>query len=394
MEKLVRDELIRELLSRNVEHIVGEEELSKDLKTKKLRVKLGIDPTSSDIHIGRAIPLHKLRQFQELGHQIVLVIGDFTAQIGDASDKDSERKPLSKKQITSNMKDYLEQIGMIIDLSKTEVHYNSQWLGGLKLEDILELADLFTVSQMIERDNFSKRLKANKPISLKEFIYPLMQGYDSVVLRADIELGGTDQLFNLHAGRVLQRHFGQKPQSLMTFGLLMGTDGRKMSSSWGNVIRLKDSSDNMFAKLMTINDDNIAEYMYKCSGFDLNQINLFLKDIKDGKNPRDIKLLLANNITSLYHGPEKASQAQDKWVERFSKKVIDSSDIPTIELEYKTYAIVDLFSQIFKLSKSEARRLLQQKGLKHNHNILIEGNIEIKSKDELSVGKLRHLRVI
>jgi tyrosyl-tRNA synthetase len=393
MNKEVRDRLIDELLSRNVEHIVGKEDLIKDLKTKKLRVKLGIDPTSGNIHLGRAIPLHKLKQFQNLGHKVVLVIGDFTAQIGDASDKDSERKPLSKKQIISNMKDYIDQIGLIIDLDQAEIHYNSQWLEGLKLDDVLELSDLFTVAQMTERDNFSKRIKANKPISLKEFMYPLMQGYDSVVLRADIELGGTDQLFNLHAGRVLQRHFGQKPQSLMTFGLLIGTDGRKMSSSWGNVINLKDSADEMFAKLMMVSDDNLKIYMDKCSSFSVDETNALVKEIENGANPRDIKLLLASNVTSIYHGVEHASRAHDKWVQRFSDKVISSDDMPSVALDYGSHMVIDLYSNLFKLSKSETRRLLSQKGLKHNGKILVSDTMVIQSKDILSIGKLRHFIV-
>ena len=252
---------IEALLTRNVEQVIDRAHLAAALASgKKLRVKFGIDPTGTKIHIGRAVALWKLREFQDLGHKIVLIIGDYTALIGDPSDKLEKRPMLTAAAIRENLKGYLAQIGKIIDLKKTEIRYNSEWLSKLKFADTLDLTDLFSASQMIERRNFKERWEKEQEISLREFMYPLMQGYDSVAVKADVELGGTDQLFNLTAGRKIQQHYGQKPQDILMTGMLDGTDGRKMSTSWGNVINVTDAPAEQYGRVMSVRDDLIGQY--------------------------------------------------------------------------------------------------------------------------------------
>ncbi len=256
-----KDEQIDRLLSRNVEDVIDRKHLAEALRSgKKLRIKHGVDPTGPKIHIGRAVALWKLREFQELGHTIVLIIGDFTAQIGDPSDKLEKRPFLSREQIEKNLKDYLPQIAKIIDLKKTEVRYNSEWLAKLNLRDFSELADLFSFQQILERRNFQDRWRKHEEISYREGTYPLLQGYDSVAVKADAELGGTDQLFNLLAGRKIQERYEQKPQDIMTTKMIIGLDGRKMSTSWGNVINISDDPDEQFGKTMSLRDELIPEY--------------------------------------------------------------------------------------------------------------------------------------
>ncbi|MDP2918004.1 MAG: tyrosine--tRNA ligase, partial [bacterium] len=249
---------IKEVLTRGVAEVIDARHLEARMrKGEKLRVKLGIDPTSPNLHLGRSIPLLKLRDFQELGHQVVFIIGDFTGLIGDTSDKNAERPMLEKKTVESNMKTYLAQAGKILDTKKFEFRYNSEWLGKLNYQEIGEQADLFSVVEFINRENIKKRLNENKRVSLREMLYPLMQGYDSVAIKADVELGGTDQRFNLLAGRKMQEHFNQKPQDILMNNLIAGLDGRKMSSSWGNVINISDPPAEMFGKIMSMHDDLI-----------------------------------------------------------------------------------------------------------------------------------------
>jgi tyrosyl-tRNA synthetase len=252
---------IDELLTRGVEEIIDVEHLKKKLESgKQLRVKLGIDPTSANIHLGRSIPLLKLRDFQELGHQIVFIVGDATGVIGDTSDKDSERPMLTRADVEQNLKQYKEQVGKILDLNKIEFRYNSEWLNTLSYDEIGEHANVFSLAEFISRDNIRRRLEAGTRVSLRELLYPLMQGYDSVAIKADVELGGTDQRFNLLAGRTLQAHFGQEPQDILMNPLVAGTDGRKMSSSWGNTVNLTDEPNDMFGKIMSVPDELIIEY--------------------------------------------------------------------------------------------------------------------------------------
>ncbi len=252
---------IEDILTRGVEEVIDRQDLEAKLKSKKqLRIKLGIDPTSPNIHIGRAVVLWKLRAFQELGHKVVLIVGDFTGLVGDTSDKDAERPMLSEAVIKQNQKSYFEQTFKILDRTKTETHYNSKWLKKLGFKDIAQMADLFGLHEMCARENIAKRLDAGKRVSLRELLYPLMQGYDSVAIKADVELGGTDQRFNLLAGRTIQPFYKQQAQNILMTTLMEGTDGRKMSSSWGNVINITDTPDEMFGKVMSIKDELIKKY--------------------------------------------------------------------------------------------------------------------------------------
>src|SRR3989338_4990264 len=261
MKPSTDDKKINELLTRGVEEIIGREYLEAQLKSgKKLRVKLGIDPTSPHLHIGRSIPLLKMRDFQELGHQLVFIVGDATGVIGDTSDKDSERPMLEQKQVKENMKQYVAEAGKIIDMSKCEVRHNSEWLGKLGYGEIGAQADLFSLHEFNARENIKRRLDAGTRVSLRELLYPLMQGYDSVAIKADVELGGTDQRFNLLAGRTLQQAYKQAPQHIIMGPLLEGTDGRKMSSSWGNTINLTDTPNDMYGKTMRVPDNLIIKY--------------------------------------------------------------------------------------------------------------------------------------
>ncbi len=387
---------IDELLSRNVEEVVDKEHLCKALLSgKQLRVKLGIDPTGSKIHIGRAVILWKLREFQDLGHKIVLIVGDFTALVGDPSDKTGKRPMLSRKEVKENLKNYLPQIGKIIDLKKTEVRYNSEWLGKLDFNEIAELADNFSVQQMIERRNFKTRWDKHEEISLREFMYPLMQGYDSVAVKSDVELGGSDQLFNLHAGRKIQPRYGQKPQDILTVGMLIGTDGRKMSTSWGNVINIIDSPDEQFGKLMSAHDDLIMDYFYFATRLPMAEIKKYEQELTKGKNPKAVKMELAKAAVSLYHGASAAKKAAEKWEKIFSKREVSAADIPTLKLKSKKIPAVDLVvaSGAVK-SKGEAWRLVSQGGLKVGEKTISnpKQELNLKGGEVVRVGKKRFFR--
>ncbi|KKW45549.1 MAG: tyrosine--tRNA ligase [Candidatus Liptonbacteria bacterium RIFCSPLOWO2_01_FULL_56_20] len=388
---------IRHLLARNVEQVIDRAHLEKTLKSgKKLRIKLGIDPTGEKIHIGRAIVLWKLREFQELGHQVVLIIGDFTAQIGDPSDKLSKRPMLSREQVEKNMRDYLSQIGKILDLHKTETRYNSKWLDKLNFRETAELAESFSVQQMLHRRNFQERWKEGQDISLREFLYPIIQGYDSVAIKADVELGGTDQLFNLMAGREVQKQCGQKPQDVMTVGMLSGTDGRKMSTSWGNVINIVDPADEQFGKIMSMHDKMIQDYFHMATRMPEKEIAEQDRALARGANPRDVKLVLAKEIVALYHGKPAAEKAAEKWVKMFSKKDVSGADIPTLKLKNKKIAAVDLVLKSgAATSKGEAWRLIAQGGLKAGEKTISNPRQELNLKggEVVRVGKKRFFRI-
>ncbi|MEP6774710.1 MAG: tyrosine--tRNA ligase, partial [Chloroflexota bacterium] len=277
------DAVVQEILTRGVVDAVVREDLEKALRSgRKLRVKLGIDPTGPLLHIGRSVPLFKLRQYQQAGHQVVLIIGDGTALVGDASDKDSERPLLTYEQIEANMATYKEQVGKVLDLDKVEFRYNGDWLLKLGLKDIIRLASKFTVAQMIQRENFSDRWDAGKPIGLHEILYPLMQGFDSVAIESDVELGGTDQLFNLMAGRALQEDFNQPPQAVMTLQMIPGTDGRKMSTSWGNAVWILDEPRDQFGKIMSMGDHIIPTYMEAVTTMPMEEVERIETGLEDG----------------------------------------------------------------------------------------------------------------
>ncbi len=361
-------QLFDKILSRGVAEVIGKDDLEKKLREKKkLRIKLGIDPTSPNLHIGRSVQLLKLRDFQELGHQIVLIIGDFTGVIGDTSDKESERPMLSQEIITKNLATYKEQAGKILDMKKVEFHFNSKWLKKLGYWEICEQADVFSLSEFIARDNIRKRLTAGTRVSLRELLYPLMQGYDSVMVKSDVELGGTDQRFNMLAGRDLQKHYGQDTQSVITMNLLLGTDGRKMSSSWGNTINLTDAPDDMYGKIMSIPDTLITTYLIHCTRVPLEEIQTIEQQIKkNGLNPRDAKMLLAREVVTLYHGAKKAGSAEKQFINIFQKKELPR-DMPTTKLSKKEWNIIDLLVETrIASSKTDARRLIEQSGISLN----------------------------
>jgi tyrosyl-tRNA synthetase len=338
---------IEELLTRGVDEVIQKESLKKKLLSgKQLRVKLGIDPTSANLHLGRSIPLLKLRDFQELGHQVVLIVGDFTGIIGDTSDKDSERPMLTREVVEENKKTYFAQVSKILDIDAVEFRYNSEWLEGLTYREIGEHADLFSVSDFIARDNIKRRLDAGKRVSLREMLYPLMQGYDSVAIKADVELGGTDQRFNMLAGRVLQPHFKQEPQDILMTPLINGTDGRKMSSSWGNTINLLAPASDMYGKVMSMQDSEIVTYFTMCTRVSLSKIGEVREALAGDTNPRDIKMELAFEITRMYHGEDGAKEGEAYFKETFQQKQVPE-DVVEISPDFSE-ALVSLWCRCLK----------------------------------------------
>jgi len=358
--KIITDEdKINELLTRGVEEVIDGGNLKKKLKSgNMLRIKLGIDPTSPNIHLGRAIPLLKLKDFQNLGHKIVLIIGDFTGLVGDTSDKESERPMLSEDIIKKNLKDYVKQAAKIIDINKCEVHYNSKWLSKLGYYKIGQQADIFSLSDFISRENIKKRLDEGKRISFRELMYPLMQGYDSVAIKADVEIGGTDQRFNLLAGRDLQRYYKQEPQDILMNPLIEGLDGRKMSSSWGNVINLFDSSDDMYGKVMSLRDDLVIKYFVLTTRLEMVEIKKYEEKLRDGENPRNIKMKLANEIVKMYHGEKEAEKATDTFINTFSKGEFPEDAMVVVASKEEKIMDVLVNNKIVE-SKSEFRRLVE-----------------------------------
>lgn len=381
-------EKIKALLTRGVENVIEKDHLEEKLKSgKQSRVKFGIDPTSPNIHIGRSIPLLKLKDFQELGHKIVFIIGDFTGVIGDTSDKDSERPMLSAEQVKANMKGYFEQAAKIIDMRKCEKHYNSEWLKKLNYHEIGEQADQFSVAEFIARENIKKRLNAGRRVSLREALYPLMQGYDSVAVKADVEVGGTDQWFNILAGRKLQEHYGQEPQDILVGPLLEGTDGRKMSSSWGNTINLTDEPSDMFGKVMSIPDSLIIKYFTMATRLPLDDIS----EMARGGNPRDAKMRLAREIVTLYYSAKEARQAEEYFVNLFQKHK-SPREIKEFSLAGKNIVAALVESGLVK-SNSDARRNIKQKGVKINNEVVADENQTVKPGDIIQKGKRYFIRI-
>ncbi len=392
MEK-VEDSKIKEILERGVEDVFVKESLEKKLKSGKvLRIKLGIDPTGPNIHIGRAITLRKLRKFQDLGHKAVLIIGDFTAQIGDASDKLSKRPMLSKKEIKNNLKNYKKQIGKIIDLRKAEFKFNSKWLSKLKFNEVAELAEVFSVQQMSSRRNFKERLDKGEEVSLREFLYPIMQGYDSVAVRADIEIGGFDQLFNLKAGRLMQKYFGQEEQDIMTFSMLEGTDGRKMSTSWGNVITIVDSPSEMFGKTMTLKDELITKYFLLCTDYSREKISEIEEKIKNGENPKIFKMELAKELVRIYHGEKEAEKAEEFFVKTFEKKEIPE-EVPVVSFGEEKVSDTLIKEKIIS-SRSELIRLIKEGAITNlDKDEKIKTEEDLKTKGTYRIGKHRFIKI-
>lgn len=381
---------INEILTRGVDEVIDKNNLEKKLVAgKKLRIKLGIDPTSPNLHLGRAIPLLKLRDFQNAGHKIVLIIGDFTGVIGDTSDKESERPMLDKKVVEQNLKTYVKQAGKILDIRKCEVRRNSEWLKKLDYHEIGKQADNFSLNEFISRENIKKRLDSGKRISLRELMYPLMQGYDSVAVKADVEIGGTDQRFNLLAGRQLQRFYGQNPQDIITNPLIEGLDGRKMSSSWGNTVNLLDSANEMFGKIMSLRDEFIIKYFRLVTRVNLREIENYEKEIKSSTNPRDIKAKLAREIVKMYHGEFEAEEAEKAFNKVFRDKEMPA-DMPVFQTDKQKYIILDLLCDTkLAISKNEAKRLVEGGGVE-----VIKGEEKVRIGDWRTELKLENGTVI
>lgn len=357
-------EKIEEILTRGVAEVIHKDILTKKLlEGQPLRIKFGTDPTSPNIHLGRATVLWKLRDLQELGHTIVFIIGDFTGVIGDTSDKDSERPMLSREVVENNLTTYFEQAGKILDMSKVETHRNTEWLEKLGYREIGEHADIFSLSDFIARDNIKRRLDAGKRVSLRELLYPLMQGYDSVAIKADVEIGGTDQKFNILAGRKFQEHFGLPPQNIMTLNLIEGLDGRKMSSSWGNSINLMDGANDMFGKVMSLRDELIVKYFVHATRVSMEQIARIEEGLKKGDNPRDAKILLAEEIVTLYHGRDEAVRARGAFIDTFQKKEIPD-DVVEISVSPDTMMVDTLIAEKLVSSKTEWRTLVEEGAVK------------------------------
>jgi len=386
-----------ELLERGTSDSIGSDRLMERLlKGDKLRVKLGIDPTSPHLHLGRSIPLLKLKDFQELGHQIVFIVGDFTGVIGDTSDKESERPMLNKEAIEENKKTYLEQVGKLIDLDKVEFKYNSEWLGKLTYHEVGEHADQFSVADFIARDNIRRRLDDGKRVSLREVLYPLMQGYDSVAVKADVEIGGTDQRFNLLAGRKLQEHYQQEPQSILMNPLIPGLDGRKMSSSWGNTINLDDEPADMYGKVMSLRDELIIDYFTFCTRHPLSKIEDMKDKLENGDtHPRDAKMALAYEIVSLYHGDTAAKDAKEAFVKTFQEKEIPT-DIEEVKVGKGAPLVEALLGANLISSKSEWRRLVEGGGVHvvdGEDETVTDPNHVINKTTVLKLGKRRFVKI-
>lgn len=387
---------ISELLSRGVESVMVRADLEKLLNSgKKLRVYLGIDPTSTSITLGNAVPLRKLRDFQKLGHEVIFLVGTFTAMIGDTSDKDAMRKPMTMDEIKTNFKTYKQQASKILDFSKAKIVYNGDWLGKLKFTEIVKLAQNFTVQQMIERDMYQKRLVEKKPIGLHEFLYPLMQGYDSVHMEVDVEIGGNDQLFNMLAGRTLLKIYKNKDKHVITTPLIEGLDGRKMSKSYGNSINIMDEPNDMFGKTMSVRDDLIIKYFELCTDVPLEEIKDIKKDLDAGKNPRDIKARLGREIVALYHGKKAAEAAEVEFANVFRNKE-KPLNLPSVELRIANCELRELLVKLsLASSKSEAQRLIEQGGVRIDDQVLTDWKalVDIKKGMIVQVGKRKFVKI-
>ncbi len=352
-------------LKRGVEEVYSEADLIEKLKENRpLRVKLGADPTAPDIHLGHTVVLNKLRQFQNFGHEVIFLIGDFTATVGDPSGKNTTRPPLSREDVLRNAETYKEQIYKILDPQKTRIVFNSDWLGELGTVGMIRLASNYTVARMLERDDFKKRFNNNQSIAIHEFIYPLLQGHDSVALEADIELGGTDQTFNLLIGRELQKAAGQKPQVAMTLPLLVGLDGeKKMSKSLGNYIGVTEAPNEMFGKIMSISDELMWDWYNLLSFRPLTEIAQLKADVEAGKNPRDVKILLAKEIITRFHSEADADAAEQEFINRFQKGAMPD-EMPEFTFEGEIGLATLLKEAGLVPSTSEAIRAAQQGGVK------------------------------
>lgn len=390
---------IKTLLDRGTVEVIVRKDLEEKLKSgKKLRIKFGIDPTGSDLHIGHSVVLRKLRQFQDQGHTTILLIGDYTARIGDPTGKSETRVMLSEEQIKANMEHYVEQASKILDIKKLEIRHNSEWFGKMTMAQILELTAKKTVNQMLQREDFKNRFRNDQDISITELLYPMMQGYDSVMLESDVEIGGTDQLFNMMVGRDLQKRF-QKTiiQDVMTLAILEGLDGvEKMSKSLNNYIGITESPKQIYGKTMSVPDALIIKYFELATSLSSEEIDKLKESLDQGENPRNLKMRLAKELVSLYHDKKSADQAEAEFIEIFANKGLPE-DIPVQKFANKKMNIVELLSESkLVASKGEARRLIEGGGVRVDGNKVAthEEEIDLSTEKLLQVGKRKFLKVI
>jgi tyrosyl-tRNA synthetase len=383
------------IIQRGTDEILPLDELKTKLeKNKPLRIKLGLDPTAPDLHLGHTVVINKLKQLQDLGHEIIFLIGDFTGMIGDPTGKNVTRKPLTKEEVIENAKSYEEQVFKILDKDKTKIAFNSEWMGKMSSTEMISLASKHTVARMLERDDFSKRYKSNQAISIHEFLYPLVQGFDSVALQADMELGGTDQKFNLLVGRDLQKQSGMEPQVILTMPLLEGLDGvQKMSKSLDNYIGIDETPDSMFGKIMSISDELMWRYLELLSFESLETLDSWKREVKDGENPRNIKFRLAEEIITRFHNNEQAKKAQQNFIDRFAKnQTPDEMDEFTFDQGMK---IANLLKDSNLVSStSEAFRMIKQGAAKiDGEKINDKDLIPNKGTSVYQVGKRKFARI-
>lgn len=386
------------IIRRGAEEILLEPELEKKLaRGKPLRIKAGFDPTAPDLHFGHTVLINKLKQFQDLGHEILFLIGDFTGMIGDPTGKNVTRKPLSREDVVENARTYQEQIFKILDPDKTRILFNSTWLSALQPAELIQLAAKYTVARMLERDDFNKRYASGQPIAIHEFLYPLLQGYDSVAMRADVELGGTDQKFNLLVGRELQKQYGQTPQVVLTVPILEGLDGvQKMSKSLGNYIGIRDEPGEMFGKLMSISDELMWRYLELLSFRPSSEIAHWRQEVEDGLNPRDIKIRLALEIVARFHSPTQAEAAHQAFIEQFRQGKLPE-DMPELQvLAEGTLALPNLLKEAgLTASTSESLRMIKQGAVRIDGERVTDAALTLPqgSQHIYQVGKRRFARV-
>jgi tyrosyl-tRNA synthetase len=396
-------DLQMEIILRGTAEVISEEELKKKLERsidtgKPLRVKAGFDPTAPDLHIGHTVLLQKMKQFQDLGHEVIFLIGDFTGMIGDPTGKSETRPPLTPEQVKANAKTYMEQVGKILDISRTTVEFNSHWMSEMPSADLVQLAGKYTVARMLERDDFQKRFREQRPISVHEFLYPLIQGYDSVALRADVELGGTDQKFNLLVGRELQKEYGQTPQALVMMPLLEGTDGiNKMSKSLNNYIGISEEPKDIFGKTMSISDEMMIKYYELLSDLSNDEIKKLQSELAHGqRHPMDAKKALAEELVDRYHGKGAGKKAREEFEKQFSKGEIPE-EIPEVIVEWEA-AQMPLAKVMHKAgvaeSVGEGKRLIKQGGVEVNGLRQTDPELRVGPGEYLlKVGKRRYVKV-
>ena len=386
------------VVKRGVDELIVEAEMRKKLESGRvLRIKLGLDPTAPDLHLGHTVVLNKMRQLQDLGHQVIFLIGDFTSMIGDPSGRNATRPPLTREQIQENAKTYFAQASLVLDAEKTEIRYNSEWCDPLGAAGIIQLASRWTVARMLERDDFTKRYQAGTPISVHEFLYPLMQGYDSVVLKSDLELGGTDQKFNLLVGRELQKQYGQEPQCILTMPLLEGLDGvEKMSKSKGNYVGITDKPADMFGKLMSVPDDLMWKYIELLSFKSLDDVSIWKREVEGGRNPREIKVSFAQEIVARFHSHSAAEAALADFDARHRGGIPDDIPEVTLTIQGESISIVQLLKQAgLTPSTAEANRMIEQGGVKLDGEKISDKALTINNGATVvaQVGKRKFARV-